>query len=132
MSVRPLAIVYRTQKHYKNGIERLMVRRGKYTHEMKATELKKQGKSLVCNLVMDEMSIKRHIQWNGSKQLGYIDYGFQMEGERLPEAKEVIVFLLVALNCKSKISYNKFKKKGLSCSGFLGIGGPILARVRTL
>lgn len=71
--------------------------------EMKVTEHQKKGKPLVCNLVMDEMAIKQHIQWDGSKQVGYINYGNKMKGETLPAAKEAIVFLLVALNCRWKV-----------------------------
>lgn len=60
--------------------------------EIKVKECRKEHKPLVCALIMDEMAIKKHIQWNGKRQVGYIDYGVHMEDEALPEAKEAIVF----------------------------------------
>jgi hypothetical protein len=37
--------------------------------------------------MMDEMSIQKHIHWNGNRQIGYENYGYDMESDFLPEAK---------------------------------------------
>jgi hypothetical protein len=53
--------------------------------------------------MMDEMSIRKHIHWNGKRQIGYVNYGHDMESDSLPEAKDALVFLLVALNSRWKL-----------------------------
>jgi hypothetical protein len=55
------------------------------------------------NEMMDEMSIRKHIHWNGKRQIGYVNYGYDMESDSLPEAKDALVFLLVALNSRWKL-----------------------------
>lgn len=82
--------------------------------EIKVQAMKKENKSLICSLIMDEMSIRRHIQWNGKRQVGYIDYGFPLEGDSLPEAKEALVFLITGVNCRWKIPIAYFLVSGLS------------------
>nr|CAH7726064.1 unnamed protein product [Callosobruchus chinensis] len=57
-----------------------------------------QKKLVYCNLVLDEMSIRRQVEWTGSKFSGYIDIGSKIESDILPEAKEVLVFMLVCIN----------------------------------
>lgn len=36
---------------------------------------KSMGKQLIAGLIMDEMSINEHVEWTGSRHVGYIDYG---------------------------------------------------------
>jgi hypothetical protein len=43
--------------------------------ELKVKEMEKDGKRLVCSLMMNEMSIRKHIHWNGKRQIGYVNYG---------------------------------------------------------
>ncbi|XP_044749766.1 uncharacterized protein LOC123310364 [Coccinella septempunctata] len=43
---------------------------------------------LLCNLVMDEMSIRRQVEWTGSKFTGYVDVGTNLDSDILPEARE--------------------------------------------
>lgn len=84
--------------------------------EIKVKECHNQNKSLVCSLIMDEMAIKTHIQWNGKKQVGLIDYGIPMEDDVLPVAKEALVFLLVAVNSNWKLPIAYFLINGLSAT----------------
>jgi hypothetical protein len=63
---------------------------------------KKENKELVCSLIMDEMSIRQHVDWNGSRSLGYVNFGVNMESDCLPLAKEALVFLIVGVNCRWK------------------------------
>lgn len=71
---------------------------------------------LLCNLVMDEMCIRRQIEWTGKKFTGYVDIGTNVEGDVLPEAKEVLVFMLVCLNGSWKVPLGYFLLNGLSAN----------------
>ncbi|CAH1968697.1 unnamed protein product [Acanthoscelides obtectus] len=74
----------------------------------------KHGRKVLCNLVMDSMAIRRRIEWNGQKWTGYIDLGFDMDGDKLPEVKEALVMMLVAINGKWKLPVGYFFINGLS------------------
>lgn len=41
----------------------------------KANEAKTNNKQLLCNLVVDEMAIRKHLEWDGKKFRGYVDIG---------------------------------------------------------
>ncbi|CAH1981929.1 unnamed protein product [Acanthoscelides obtectus] len=73
-----------------------------------------QGKAVYCNLVLDEMSIRRQVEWTGSKFSGYIDIGSNIDSDILPEAKEALVFMLVCLNGSWNIPVGYFFLDGLS------------------
>nr|CAH7746620.1 unnamed protein product [Callosobruchus chinensis] len=73
-----------------------------------------QNKSVYCNLVLDEMYIRRQVQWTGSTFSGYIDIGSKIDSDILPDAKEVLVFMLVCINGLWKIPVGYFFIDGLS------------------
>nr|CAH7714053.1 unnamed protein product [Callosobruchus chinensis] len=50
-----------------------------------------QKKLVYCNLVLDEISTRRQVEWTGSKFSRYIDIGSKIESDILPEAKAVLV-----------------------------------------
>lgn len=54
-------------------------------------------KTYLCNLVIDEMSIRQQVEWTGSKFTGYIDIGADFDSDMLPEAREAIVLCWSAL-----------------------------------
>lgn len=64
--------------------------------------------TILCNLVLDEMAIRKQIEWTGKKFVGYVDFGANVDSDSLPEAKEVLVFMLVALNAQWKIPVGYF------------------------
>lgn len=65
--------------------------------------------SIVCNLVIDEMSIRQHLEWDGTQMHGYVDIGNTVkDGDYLPEAKEAIVFLVTAINGAWKLPVGYF------------------------
>lgn len=84
--------------------------------KMKAEELKSRGKELICGLIMDEMAIHEHVEWNGKRNVGYINYGsgFNADHDGLPKAKDALVFMLVALNSSWKIPIGYFLINRLS------------------
>lgn len=69
---------------------------------------------ILCNLVMDEMSIRKQVEWTGSKFTGYVDLGTRIDSDSLPEAREALVFMLVSMNFSWKIPVGYFLIDGLS------------------
>lgn len=73
----------------------------------KAKEFKiNNNKSILCNLVFDEMAIRTHSQWNPQKMKfdGFVDLGEKLTSRGiLPMAKEALVYLVVGLEEKFKI-----------------------------
>lgn len=82
----------------------------------KAQELQKKNQKLICGLQMDEISIKRFVEWNGKKMTGYVDLGTNLDGDDLPEAKEALVFLLVGVNAHWKLPVAYFFLNGISAN----------------
>ena len=63
---------------------------------------------VICGLVMDEMSIKKNVEWTGNKLSGLVDFGCNLNDDNLPEAKNVLVFLVNCLNEKWKMPVGYF------------------------
>ncbi|CAH1999228.1 unnamed protein product [Acanthoscelides obtectus] len=82
--------------------------------KMKVDIKKGKGKQL-AGLVIDEMSIREHVHWTGSRNVGYIDYGTGMQNsDQLPHAKHVFVIMLVGYNTRWKVSIAYFLVDALS------------------
>ncbi|XP_030762132.1 uncharacterized protein LOC115886942 [Sitophilus oryzae] len=95
-----------------------------FTQEsLKALELKQKdcSKPLLCNLVMDEMSIRRQVEWTGQKFTGYVDIGTNIDDDTLPEAREALVFMLVCINGSWKVPVGYILIDGLSSSEKAGL-----------
>jgi len=60
------------------------------------------------------MSIRQQVEWDGQKFCGYVDLNTGIDSDQVPEAKEVLVFMLVALNDCWKIPVGYFLLDGLS------------------
>lgn len=75
--------------------------------ELKATEKKSAGGELVCSLSVDEMAIRRQIQWCGSQKLmlGYPTYMNDSSSENLIGAKQAITFLLCGINERFQLPF---------------------------
>lgn len=82
----------------------------------KVGDLKLRNMQLVLGLIVDEMSIRRHVHWNGKRYQGYVDLGTHIESDSLPEAKQALVFLLVGLNTRWKIPVAYFLIDGLAAA----------------
>lgn len=65
---------------------------------------KKSKGPLYCCLTMDEMAIKRRIEWDGRKFHGYVDFGGGLDTDEVPEAKEALVFLVTGINANWKVT----------------------------
>jgi len=68
--------------------------------QIKVAEMKLKDKTLVCGVMIDEISIKGGTHFNGTRNQGYISYetGLNADTDTLPLDKEALVIMLVALN----------------------------------
>lgn len=82
----------------------------------KAHEMNSAGKELVCALMMDEMSIREHVDYQGGKNIGYVDFGIHLDNDALPLAKEALVFMLVGVNCSWKVPVAYFLISAIGAS----------------
>lgn len=67
---------------------------------------------IVCSLIIDEMAIRKSIEWDGNKCVGYVDLG-PYEFEENQEAREVIVFMVVCINKNWRVPIGYFFINGL-------------------
>ena len=83
---------------------------------MKAKVLaaKRDGQEVVCALMLDEMSIRKHIEWDGKRFRGYVDLGTDINDDSLPEATDALVFMAVSVNSSWKVPCGYFLIKGLT------------------
>ncbi|GBM96048.1 hypothetical protein AVEN_111442-1 [Araneus ventricosus] len=81
-----------------------------FTHEafitlkQKSTEAMSAGKKIICCLIVDEISIRKNIEWDGDKFSGYVDLGTQLNNDCLPPVKQALTFMLNA-NWKIPVAY---------------------------
>lgn len=78
--------------------------------------MKLKNKQLICGMMMDEVSIKQDVHFNGKRNQGYVNYGTGLneDTDSLPLAKEALVLMLVALNSNWKIPIGYFLINGMS------------------
>jgi hypothetical protein len=60
-------------------------------------------KTIVCPLIFVEMTIRKYIEWDGQRYHGFVDMGATIDFGSNIEAKEVLVFMLVAINDTWKV-----------------------------
>ena len=82
----------------------------------KVEEAKKNGKQVVCSLMLDEMAIRKQVTFDGERFRGYVDLGADndVEDDSTPQAKEALVFMVVCVNSSWKIPCAYFLIEGLS------------------
>lgn len=71
---------------------------------LKVMAKKKEG-PLYCCLMMDEIAIRRKIEWDGKKFQGYVDFGGGLDTDEVPEAKEALVFMVTGINANWKVTF---------------------------
>ncbi|KAF2895270.1 hypothetical protein ILUMI_10903 [Ignelater luminosus] len=49
---------------------------------------------LLCALMVDEMAIRRHLEYDGTKMTGYVNIATGIEGDDLTLAKDALVFMI--------------------------------------
>lgn len=84
---------------------------------------------LFAALMIDDMSIKKHVQLVGNKVVGYVDLGTELSDDSLPEATNACVFMAVALNMRLKVPLGYFLIESLSGSERADLVKECLSRV---
>ena len=70
---------------------------------------KEKGQKVVCSLMLDEMSIRKHAQYDGIKVLGYVDLGAGITDNWPPvTTKALDVYMAVSVNSNWKIPCSYF------------------------
>lgn len=81
----------------------------------KVKSMAEKSETLFCGLMIDEMSIKKDVHFNGKYNIGYVNMGTKNdESDALPLASDILVFMLVALNSNWKIPIAYFLINGIS------------------
>ena len=84
---------------------------------MKAKVLaaKRDGQEVVCSLMLDEMSIRKHVEWDGKRHRGFVDLGTGInDDDSVPEATDALVFMAVSVNSSWKVPCGYFLVAGLT------------------
>lgn len=82
-------------------------------HAIKLLTLKSPNAQLYGALCFDEMAIRRGIEFDGQNYVGQVSFGDIEQNSLLPEAKEVLVFMLTCVNGSWKIPIGYFLIDGL-------------------
>lgn len=73
------------------------------------------GEKVICSLLLDEMAIRKHVEWDGKKFRGCVDVGNNIDNsDSSPIAREAFVLMLVGLNSHWKVPCGYFLVNGLS------------------
>ena len=83
----------------------------------KVAENEAASKLLLVALMLDEMSIRKYITWDGTRFRGFVDLGTGGSSENddsSPPAKDAIVFMVVSINGSWKVPCTYFLIDGLS------------------
>ena len=76
---------------------------------------KRDGQDVVCSLMLDEMAIREHVEWDGKQFRGFVDLGTgTSDDDSLPEATEALVFMAVSVNSNWKVPCGYFLVKSLT------------------
>jgi hypothetical protein len=66
------------------------------------------GKEVICSLMLDEMSIRKAIEFDDKQFSAYVDMGTEITSEDLPPATSALVFMVVCLNSNWKVPVGYF------------------------
>lgn len=81
---------------------------------VKAAEREKSGRPIMCSLVLDEMAVRQHVEWDGKRYHGYVDIGSGADDDSLPVAKDALTFMIVAINDNWKLPVEYFLIEGVN------------------
>lgn len=74
----------------------------------------KTEKPILCSLVWDEMSIRQHLEYDGTNYSGYVNMGCNNDNEYSEIASQALVFMVVPINQSWKIPVGYFFIKSLT------------------
>ena len=73
----------------------------------KVLAAKRDNQEVVCAVMLDEMSIRKHVEWDGKQFRGFVDLGTGINDDSLPEATDALVFMAVSVNSSWKVPCGK-------------------------
>jgi len=74
------------------------------TLKKKVEEEKKLNREVLVNLVFDEVSIRKKVEWDGERFVGVMDLGTGVElDDSAPPATEALVLMVVSINASWKL-----------------------------
>ncbi|KAH0811281.1 hypothetical protein GEV33_011508 [Tenebrio molitor] len=76
--------------------------------------VEKSNYELFGALLVDEVAIRKHLDYDGHNMTGYVDLGTGLEGDDRPLAKEALVFMVVSINSSWKIPVGYFLVDGVN------------------
>lgn len=82
--------------------------------KIKSEEAKALGKKVICSLMLDEMSIKKQIDYDGGRYWGYVDCGMDLQNSEVEPASEALVLMVVSQNAGWKLPIAYFLIKSIS------------------
>ncbi|CAB4027540.1 THAP domain-containing 9 [Paramuricea clavata] len=80
----------------------------------KVLAAERDNQEVVCTLMLDEMSIHKHVEWDGKQFRSYVDLGTGINDDSLPEAMDALVFMAVSVNSGWKVPCGYFLVNGLT------------------
>lgn len=63
---------------------------------------------IYCALMMDEISIRKHLDFNNDKYFGFVDFGSEIQSDCVNQATEYLLFMVVAINFSWKLPVGYF------------------------
>ncbi|KAK7879526.1 hypothetical protein WMY93_033763 [Mugilogobius chulae] len=66
-------------------------------------ERQKVGKKTICALMLDEMAIRKHIEYSAGRFHRYVDLGCGIVDDSLPPARDALVVMVVAIDDSWKL-----------------------------
>lgn len=69
---------------------------------------------ILISLLIDDMSRRKHLEWDGKKFYGYINYDIDNDNDQIALANEAFVIMAVCVNGKWKLPLGYFFVDGLS------------------
>ena len=109
----PCAFVIRSWYSSMNGVPGF-TKDGMTAMKAKVLAAKRDGQEVVCALMLDEMAIRKHVEWDGKRFRGFVDLGTGIDDDSAPEATDALVFMAVAVNSCWKVPCGYFLANGLS------------------
>ncbi|KAI5744908.1 hypothetical protein M8J76_006466 [Diaphorina citri] len=79
------------------------------------------GCPVLTSLMVDSMSIKQFVKWDGQKHVGYVNFGVDLDNDCVAPAKEALVFLLNCVNGSWKYPVAYFFTSGVSGEQLAGL-----------
>jgi hypothetical protein len=74
----------------------------------------RDNQEVVCAVMLDEMSIRKHVEWDGKQFRGFVDLGTGINDNSLPEATDALVFIAVSVNSSWKVPCGYFLVNSLT------------------